>query len=144
MNYETILYDLTDGIAEIRLNRPQRLNAVTQQLYDELNDALTRAEADGDANAGLTATVFVFEGLPVLGGGEKNVLGGDEGDVAFGLKFGADGGEVGVLGDEGDVAGLKLSAAFGVALGVLLTLALGTADADGDAKGGAVAFGAFG
>ena len=49
MNYETILYDLTDGIAEIRLNRPQRLNAVTQQLYDELNDALTRAEADGDA-----------------------------------------------------------------------------------------------
>ena len=49
MNYETILYDLTDGIAEIRLNRPQRLNAVTQQLYDELNDALTRAEADPDA-----------------------------------------------------------------------------------------------
>ena len=49
MNYETILYDLTDGIAEIRLNRPQRLNAVTQQLYDELNDALTRAEADRDA-----------------------------------------------------------------------------------------------
>ena len=48
MNYETILYDLTDGIAEIRLNRPQRLNAVTQQLYDELNDALTRAEADPD------------------------------------------------------------------------------------------------
>ena len=42
MSYETILYDLTDGIAEIRLNRPQRLNAVTQQLYDELNDALTR------------------------------------------------------------------------------------------------------
>ena len=48
MSYETILYDLTDGIAEIRLNRPQRLNAVTQQLYDELNDALTRAEADPD------------------------------------------------------------------------------------------------
>lgn len=49
MNYETILYDLSGGIAEIRLNRPQRLNAVTQQLYDELNDALTRAEADRDA-----------------------------------------------------------------------------------------------
>lgn len=49
MNYETILYELRDGIAEIRLNRPQRLNAVTQQLYDELNDALTRAEAERDA-----------------------------------------------------------------------------------------------
>lgn len=49
MRYETLLYDLADGIAEIRLNRPQRLNAVTQQLYDELNDALTHAEADRDA-----------------------------------------------------------------------------------------------
>ena len=46
MNYETILYDLHDGIAEIRFNRPQRLNAVTQQLYDELNHALGVAEAD--------------------------------------------------------------------------------------------------
>ena len=51
MNYETILYDMKDGIAEIRLNRPHRLNAVTRQLYDELNAALSRAEADADARA---------------------------------------------------------------------------------------------
>lgn len=49
MNYETILYDLADGIAEIRLNRPQRLNAVTRRLYDELNDALSRVEAAREA-----------------------------------------------------------------------------------------------
>ncbi|MBX3680172.1 MAG: enoyl-CoA hydratase/isomerase family protein [Rhodocyclaceae bacterium] len=49
MSYETIIYGMTDGIAEIRLNRPHRLNAVTQTLYDELNDALSRAEADKDA-----------------------------------------------------------------------------------------------
>jgi enoyl-CoA hydratase len=49
VSYETILYSLADGIAEIRLNRPHRMNAVTQQLYDELNDALGRAEADRDA-----------------------------------------------------------------------------------------------
>jgi enoyl-CoA hydratase len=46
MSEETILYQLTDGIAVIRFNRPHRLNAVTEQLYDELNAALGRAEAD--------------------------------------------------------------------------------------------------
>ena len=49
MKFETILYDLREGIAEIRLNRPQRLNAVTQQLYDELNAALSCAEAEREA-----------------------------------------------------------------------------------------------
>lgn len=49
MAYETILYELKNGIAEIRLNRPHRLNAVTQTLYDELNDALGVAEADPNA-----------------------------------------------------------------------------------------------
>ncbi|AWB34414.1 enoyl-CoA hydratase/isomerase family protein [Orrella marina] len=44
-----IIYELRDGIAEIRLNRPHRLNAVTQDLYDELNEALTRAEEDKKA-----------------------------------------------------------------------------------------------
>jgi len=48
MTFANILYSVEDGIAEIRLNRPQRLNAVTQQLYDELNDALGQAESDGD------------------------------------------------------------------------------------------------
>ena len=42
---ETIIYRSAGGIAEIRLNRPQRLNAVTQQLYDELTVALGIAEA---------------------------------------------------------------------------------------------------
>lgn len=49
MNYQTILYSINDGVAEIRLNRPHRLNAVTQQLYDELGAALTQAETDRDA-----------------------------------------------------------------------------------------------
>jgi len=49
MGYETILYSQRDGVAEITLNRPHRLNAVTQQLYDELGAALDLAEADADA-----------------------------------------------------------------------------------------------
>ncbi len=46
MEFETLIHSTRDGIAEIRLNRPHRLNAVTQQLYDELNAALSAAEAD--------------------------------------------------------------------------------------------------
>lgn len=46
MSPETVLYHVVDGVAEIRLNRPQRLNAVIQQLYDELNTALDCAAAD--------------------------------------------------------------------------------------------------
>lgn len=49
MKFETILFDIDDGVAEIRLNRPHRLNAVTQQLYDELNAALAAAEAERGA-----------------------------------------------------------------------------------------------
>ncbi|WP_291993081.1 enoyl-CoA hydratase/isomerase family protein [Candidatus Accumulibacter sp. ACC003] len=48
MQTETIIYRSAEGIAEIRLNRPERLNAVTQQLYDEVNAALDVAEADSD------------------------------------------------------------------------------------------------
>ena len=49
MSFETILYSVHEQIAEIRLNRPQRLNAVTATLYEELNQALSLAEADKDA-----------------------------------------------------------------------------------------------
>jgi enoyl-CoA hydratase len=46
MEFQTILYAAQDGIAEIRLNRPHRLNAVVQELYTELTQALDLAEAD--------------------------------------------------------------------------------------------------
>jgi enoyl-CoA hydratase len=49
VSFETIVYEIKDGVAEIRFNRPQRLNAVVQQLYDELNVALGLAEADQNA-----------------------------------------------------------------------------------------------
>src|SRR3954451_1275834 len=48
MTYETILYEVADRIATITFNRPERLNAVNEQMIHELNDAYTRAEADDD------------------------------------------------------------------------------------------------
>ncbi|MCP5237342.1 MAG: enoyl-CoA hydratase/isomerase family protein [Zoogloeaceae bacterium] len=49
MTYETILYGVAGGVAEIRFNRPHRLNAVTGQLYSEFNAALSEAEQNVDA-----------------------------------------------------------------------------------------------
>ena len=48
MTYETILYEVADRTALITFNRPERLNAVNEQMIDELQDAYARAEADDD------------------------------------------------------------------------------------------------
>ncbi len=45
-DHETIIYRKDDGIAEIRLNRPHRMNAVIEQLYMDVLEALDDAEAD--------------------------------------------------------------------------------------------------
>jgi enoyl-CoA hydratase len=46
MKLETVLYEVRDGIARIRLNRPHRLNAMVPQLMRELRQALQAAAAD--------------------------------------------------------------------------------------------------
>ncbi len=51
MPFETLIYTIKDGYAEIRFNRPHRLNAVVEQFYNELITALHRAEADSDVRA---------------------------------------------------------------------------------------------
>lgn len=46
--YQTIKVEKMDGIAKITLNRPQRLNAITLELLDELRRALNELEFDDD------------------------------------------------------------------------------------------------
>jgi 2-(1,2-epoxy-1,2-dihydrophenyl)acetyl-CoA isomerase len=46
MTYECLLYEAKDGIAQLTLNRPERLNALGGTLRDDLLDAITRAAAD--------------------------------------------------------------------------------------------------
>ncbi|RRJ84110.1 enoyl-CoA hydratase/isomerase family protein [Aestuariirhabdus litorea] len=46
MSYQSIQTLRHDNILELRLNRPERLNAVIKPLYDELLDALETAERD--------------------------------------------------------------------------------------------------
>ena len=43
-----VLYERHDAVASLTLNRPDKLNAVTAGMLDELEAALDRAEADDD------------------------------------------------------------------------------------------------
>lgn len=46
LDYETILYDVEDGILTITLNRPDKLNAFNEKMRYEMIDACDRADAD--------------------------------------------------------------------------------------------------
>lgn len=49
MAYTEILYDVSDGVVTITLNRPAKLNAWTDQMGSEVRHALLAAEGDGNA-----------------------------------------------------------------------------------------------
>ena len=55
MAYETILFDVTAGIARLTLNRPDRLNSFTVQMHEEVAHALARVEASTEARVLLIA-----------------------------------------------------------------------------------------
>ncbi|MCT2530003.1 crotonase/enoyl-CoA hydratase family protein [SAR92 clade bacterium H921] len=48
MNYKTIEYLVDDGILTLRLNRPDKMNAFTLDMSDELTHAFYRASDDDD------------------------------------------------------------------------------------------------
>jgi|TARA_B110000116_G_C16760029_1_gene547898 enoyl-CoA hydratase len=48
MAYEFIKYEASGGIARVILNRPEKLNALSQQLQSELIECLTNADEDPD------------------------------------------------------------------------------------------------
>jgi 2-(1,2-epoxy-1,2-dihydrophenyl)acetyl-CoA isomerase len=56
MNYENILFDITDGVATLTLNRPDKLNSFTQAMHDEVRHALHKVGADKSVR------VFVLTG----------------------------------------------------------------------------------
>ena len=71
MSYQTILFDVADGIARITLNRPDKLNSFTQAMHEELRDAISQLRTD--------ASVRV---LLLTGAGRAFCAGQDLGDRA--------------------------------------------------------------
>lgn len=49
--FETILFDIKDGVARLTLNRPDRLNSFTVQMHAEVAEALTIIEKPDAARA---------------------------------------------------------------------------------------------
>lgn len=49
--YETLLYEIDDGVLTITLNRPDKLNAFNKGMGAELIDALDHADADDEVRA---------------------------------------------------------------------------------------------
>src|SRR3989442_12195552 len=72
MEYQTLLFEIKDGIALITINRPDKLNALNDQVMAELADVAQRLATD-DA----------IRGAILTGAGPKAfVAGADIGDLA--------------------------------------------------------------
>ena len=73
-NYDLILYDIDPdaGIARITLNRPERLNALNDQMQIEIADAVATADSDPDVRV----LILTGEGRAFCAGGDLNNLGG--------------------------------------------------------------------
>ncbi|TMI98056.1 MAG: enoyl-CoA hydratase [Bacillati bacterium ANGP1] len=72
MSYETLLFEIRDGVALITINRPDKLNALNDQVVDELGHA-----------AGRIATEDAIKGAILTGAGPKAfVAGADIADLA--------------------------------------------------------------
>ncbi|HKV72821.1 MAG TPA: enoyl-CoA hydratase-related protein [Gemmatimonadales bacterium] len=72
MTYQTLLFDVKDGVAVVTINRPDKLNALNDQVMAELADAAERIATDP-----------AIKGAILTGAGPKSfVAGADIGDLA--------------------------------------------------------------
>lgn len=67
---KSFLYELKDGVATITLNRPERLNALTFEVYRELSDAFLALRAESAARV-----------VVITGAGRAFCSGGDVHDI---------------------------------------------------------------
>lgn len=72
MTYETLLFDIRDGMAVVTVNRPDKLNALNDQVMAELADASERIATDP-----------AIRGAIITGAGPKAfIAGADIGDLS--------------------------------------------------------------
>ena len=64
MDYSTIKYEITEGILVLRLNRPERMNAVNEEMYSEISHLIQRYREDEAVRVVvLTGSVRIKDGI---------------------------------------------------------------------------------
>ena len=119
--YQTIRLERADGIATITLDRPERLNAFTELMLDELVDAFDRTDAEDDVRA----VVVTGQGRAFCAGADLTMTDSmfDRGSAPFRMERHADGG--GVLARRiFDSTKPVIAAINGVAVGIGITMTL--------------------
>ena len=71
MSYQNILFDLTDGVARLTFNRPERLNSFNVAMHGEVREVLTSLQSGSQARV-----------LVITGAGRGFCAGQDLGDRA--------------------------------------------------------------
>ncbi len=139
MEYSQILFNVHDHVATITLNRPDRLNAFTGTMMNELIDAFDRTDADDAVRAVIVtgAGRGFCAGADLGSGGDTFAKGGS--DVQTGVGVPRDGGglvSLRIYDSKKPVIGAINGAAVGV--GVTMTLPMDIRIASEDAKFGFV------
>jgi enoyl-CoA hydratase/carnithine racemase len=120
-DFQTILLDREDGVATITLNRPDRMNAFTEEMLGELLEALDITDADDDVRA----VIFTGSGRAFCAGADLG-RGGDtfkRDDEEFSMERHPDGGGILAL-RLFDSAKPLIAAVNGPAVGVGVTMTL--------------------
>src|SRR5204862_4651699 len=82
LNPKSFLYDQRDGIGTITLNRPERLNAITFEVYHELTDFLAKLRDEKDVRV----VIITGAGRAFCSGGDViDIIGELQGRDAEGL-----------------------------------------------------------
>jgi len=78
MSYEHIRYEVADGIATITLHRPEKLNAFTTRMLEEMLDVFDRTDADDAVRVVIvTGAGKAFCAGADISGGSDNFAGGE-------------------------------------------------------------------
>lgn len=78
MDLKFIIYEKKEGIARIRLNRPEQRNALNLPMRVELRNVILDIKSDNEVKA----VILTGEGKSFCAGGDIRTMGGQEGIVA--------------------------------------------------------------